>query len=106
MTIHVRLKVRRWGTLPVRMLQGGWYPAEPVSDHGVRARVDGHPVALSKAVLDVITEPRVTAVWACDVDDQKAFVVCPEGHHIRKGVAPQKPRAWCERCKREYEIET
>lgn len=78
-------------------------------EYSVRIEVDGEPsILLSKTVLEISEAPRERAVWAIDVygDGAGAFVVCPEGHHIRDGVAPANPRAWCFRCQHVYEIET
>jgi hypothetical protein len=104
--VHARLRVRRWGTAKAPILQGGWYPAKPYLEHTLELEVDGQKVPIADVVLEITEEPREKAVWGFDAKGAGAFVVCPAGHHIKEGVAPAQPTAWCFRCKHIYEIET
>lgn len=104
--MHARLKVRRWGTCRAPILQGGWYPVRPFLEELVKVVVDGKEVPIASIVLEVTDVPRSKAVWGFDAKGAGAFVVCPEGHHIRDGVAPAQPTAFCFRCQHIYEIET
>lgn len=100
--MHVRLR-RRWLGPKIPILSGGWYPAEPFPPAGIIVQANGEKVCLSASEFEVSESPRYRAVIACDLDTKDLHAVCPAGHHI--DFSPTKPRAMCEKCGREFDLE-
>lgn len=100
--MHARLNAR-WVRATAPMMLGGWYPVIAEDLYGVTVRVDGQGIELSPRDLELTNLDRVDAIWAMDPAGGMV-VVCPEGHTIREGIAPFKPRARCPVCLREYDV--
>lgn len=107
---HARLA---GGFAPAPMLSGGWYPVLTRDDDRITISLDGATYTVHESFLELSDGERANAVWsfdpsragAGDIAELAPTVVCPAGHHIT-GIGPSKPRCRCDRCGREYEIET
>ena len=108
--MHARLA---GGFAPAPMLSGAWYPVLGREGERITISVDGGEFAVHESFLEMSERERPNATWSFDPGhaDATGFaelapaVVCPAGHHIAD-VAPSRPSCRCERCGREYEIET
>lgn len=100
------------GFAPAPMLSGAWYPVLGREGDRVTISVDGGEFAVHESFLEMSDDVHANAVWAFDPSGtgpdgfvELATVVCPAGHHIT-GIGPSRPTCRCDRCGREYEIET
>ncbi len=108
--MHARLA---GGFAPAPMLACGWYPVIAREGDQVTISVDGAAYAVHESFLELSGRERPKATWSFDPSranasgfaELPAAVVCPAGHHILE-VAPSMPSCRCDRCGRDYEIET